>query len=283
MAACTLLTDLSGFSDGAGATDGSLADARDDTSTTDARAGDADGADGADGRSNETSMDGGSAYAAAVLSDNPLVYLRLGEPSGAVANDSTNRGNSGTLGTGHTFGVKGAIAGDPDTALHLDGVKSGIALGRKFDFPGTQPYSLEIWAKIELGDGQFRHLFKKSAEPVAGREAYGIFVYNATLVFERIIAGTKRVVDRSPSILNRWVHFVSTYDGALLRLYVDGVEIGSTADARPAGPIDAIVWVGANDGFDFVPIQGDLDEVAIYDKALPAARVKAHFDIGSGL
>lgn len=70
---------------------------------------------------------------------------------------------------------------------------------------------------------------------------------------------------------NRFSHVVVTFDGALPRLYVDGVlkKVGTkSADLATSSAIfrwgDG--WIGA------------LDELAIYDKALDAARVKAHFD-----
>jgi hypothetical protein len=271
LGACSLLTDLSSLTTTAPA-DGGSPPALDGATTTDA--GDTDGA----------RIDGGAGgYAAAVLADDPLAYLRLGESSGAIANDATGHGNTGALGSGHMFGVTGAIDSDPDTALRLDGVRSGIVLGKKLDFPGSRAYSLEAWTRLDFVDHDYRHLFKKSGSATTGREAYGVFVQDGRLTYERIVGGEQLVVQASTApLVGRWVHVVSTYDRTRIRLYVDGVQVSSRADARPANPIDADLVVGCNDALDTYVLAGDLDEVAIYPTALPADRVKLHFDTGKG-
>src|SRR4051812_34825637 len=105
--ACSLLTDLSGFS--GGPVDAGPPIAMEAGSDAEAGAPLDAGVD--------APPDAGSAYAAAVLADGPIAYLRLGDPMGGTAADATGHGNSGTLGTGHTFGVPGALANDPNTAL----------------------------------------------------------------------------------------------------------------------------------------------------------------------
>lgn len=269
-AACSLFTDLSGLSDG----EADAAPAS-DAASVDATA-------KGDGATND--VDAGGAYAAAVLADDPLVYLRLGEASNAsTAVDATGHGHSGTLGNGHTFGVPGVIVGDTNTALRLDGMSSGIDLGNSFDFNGTHPYSLELWANVGLVDMTFRHFFTKTAFPASGREGYSVFVWNDLFTYERTVAGdTHRIQLSASSIKGRWAHLVATYDGVVMRLYIDGAEAGSTPDSRSAGTIERQTYVGCNDGFDDGVVKGDLDEVAIYAKALAADRVKLHFDVGRG-
>ncbi len=271
--ACSLFTDLSGFT--------GPADAAEDRESP----GDGgDPSDARDGGSQPTNDAATSRYASVVLADRPLVYLRLGEAPGRIANDATGNGNSGALGSGHVFGVPGVIVRDPDTALRLDGTTSGIDLGKKFDFPGTQPYSLEIWAKVDLVDMTFRHFFQKAAFPAGGRQSYGVFVWNGLFVYERVIGGTNLTVQLDANkIAGRWAHLVATYDGAFLRTYIDGLEAGKTADSRAAGAINQTLYAGCNTGFDNGVIKGDLDEVAVYDQALSAERVQIHYDTGSGL
>ncbi|MDX6199796.1 MAG: hypothetical protein QOJ79_2947, partial [Actinomycetota bacterium] len=55
-------------------------------------------------------------YQAAVLSDAPVGYWRLGERSGAVAADSSGAGRSGSYSGGVSLGVAGALVGDGDTS-----------------------------------------------------------------------------------------------------------------------------------------------------------------------
>ena len=68
----------------------------------------------------------------------------------------------------------------------------------------------------------------------------------------------------------------ATYDGSTMRLFVDGRLIGSrqtTAPlARPAGPF--VLGAGAEARSRF--FTGDLDELALYDRALARSHVGAH-------
>jgi hypothetical protein len=271
LAACSLVTDLTGLS-GSDVGDGG-ASGPGDAGASDAAATDGPG----------IFADDAGTYASLVLADDPLAYYRLDEPSGIVAHDATGHGNTAGMGTGHTFGVSGALAGDPDTALHLDGLNSGINAGRTFDFTARSPYSLEAWTRVDLVDSTYRHVFKKSAFRATGREAYGIFVHDGDLTFERWVAGEQRLVGGPTApIMNRWAHLVATYDGTSLRMYVDGVEIDSTEDTRAARSIDADAVIGCNEALDTGVLAGDLDEVAVYGKALTADRIKKHFDTGKG-
>ncbi|TVR51684.1 MAG: hypothetical protein EA425_06600 [Puniceicoccaceae bacterium] len=73
-----------------------------------------------------------------------------------------------------------------------------------------------------------------------------------------------------------WVHLAAVYDGAALRLYVDGSEVATTPATGALIPstIDAAIGNGAGiatgPGFGF---KGRLDEVAVHRAALPAAHI----------
>jgi hypothetical protein len=219
----------------------------------------------------------GGTYHEAVLADAPLVFLRLGEPSGAsTASDASGHRNDGTLGSGHVFGIKGALANDTNTALHLDGTTSGVSLGPKLEFSGTQAFTLEAWVRPNVSDRTFRHIFKRSGVSAQGKEAYVLYFYDGDLHFERYAQGIESAVNASTAtFLGRFAHVAATYDGTRLALYVDGTLVGNAADANAMLPAGATCWVGS-DGFNSGVLDADLDEVAIYDAALPPSRISAH-------
>jgi hypothetical protein len=76
-----------------------------------------------------------------------------------------------------------------------------------------------------------------------------------------------------------YTHVVGTFDGAMMRLFVDGSEVAATtSNIRMVGN-DAKLCIGAYGGItDFYA--GGLDEVGLYDVALPSARVAAHYKAG---
>jgi hypothetical protein len=68
-------------------------------------------------------------------------------------------------------------------------------------------------------------------------------------------------------------HVAGSYDGAVLRLYLDGVEVGSLAIT---GAVDARGGVLFRS--DRETLDGVLDEIEIFDRALNASEVRAIFE-----
>jgi hypothetical protein len=82
-----------------------------------------------------------------------------------------------------------------------------------------------------------------------------------------------------------YIHVVVTYDGATMSLYVNGVLASSGASTRSISTLPDPFRVATYSDFlssaDCFP--GTIDEVAMYDHALSAARVARHYHVGSGL
>jgi len=88
-----------------------------------------------------------------------------------------------------------------------------------------------------------------------------------------------------PRATNTWYHFASTYDGANIKMYVDGEEIDSVARSGLIGydASNTLVTLGAdfngagyNSGVT-THIQGELPVVKIYNRALTATEIKQNF------
>ena len=77
--------------------------------------------------------------------------------------------------------------------------------------------------------------------------------------------------------LKRWHHLAMTYDGAILRLYVDGILSNSTKVNKARIPGRTKLSIGRRpDGHTFFT-RGRIDEVRVYDRVLPASQIMAHF------
>ena len=86
---------------------------------------------------------------------------------------------------------------------------------------------------------------------------------------------------RVDNVLNAgvWHHVAGTYDGSIMRLYLDGEQVGSAERSgvlHVTGPGAAVVL-----GSDYESLYGLLDEVEIYNRALSAEEVRAIYDAGS--
>jgi hypothetical protein len=77
--------------------------------------------------------------------------------------------------------------------------------------------------------------------------------------------------------LGEWVHVAAVYDGNGMRLYHDGIEVGSVAvrgELVVNWSVSAAIGnqpAGAGDA----PFHGSIDDVRIYDRALTPLEIKA--------
>lgn len=206
-------------------------------------------------------------YRATVLSHTPRAYWRFGQASGTSATDESGTARHATYVNGVTLGAAGAILGEANTAVSLDGVNDRITAPSAAISSG--PFTLETWAVLRgpgsTGDTGFGSLFAYDAShrvlwrPSDGRllaQFHGNFFSTAS------------------ASLNTWHHLVYSFDGSTERFFIDGTAAGSHATTRP-------VWnqpfrIGDYDGSNYL-FRGSLDEVAVYGRALPLAEVQAHY------
>lgn len=224
-------------------------------------------------------------YPSAVLADSPIGYWRCGEKTGTTLADSSGHGHPATINTplGTILDRPGALAGDADGAIELDG-SAHIDLGDLFDFPGTAPYTFELWVKPRASDGRLGKMFDKmkrqanTGVPIEGSLLYYDPNWNGAgprVGLERWVGGSavEFIFDEGASALlptDRFTHVVIAFDGNSPRYFRDGVlkKIGSGNDSIADNTIP-FHWA---DG-----LVGTIDELAIYDVALPLARIQAHY------
>jgi hypothetical protein len=73
--------------------------------------------------------------------------------------------------------------------------------------------------------------------------------------------------------LHEWHHLASTFDGSLLRLYVDGVDVMSKSGTGAISDSNMALHLGNHPGWS--AFEGRLDDVRLYDRALLAAEIAA--------
>jgi hypothetical protein len=75
-------------------------------------------------------------------------------------------------------------------------------------------------------------------------------------------------------------YVAGTYDGSTLRLYVNGKLAAQRTVNRPVNTTPHPLEIGAS--FGGSSWEGSLDEVAVYDRAVPVSTLDRHYRIGSG-
>ena len=86
-------------------------------------------------------------------------------------------------------------------------------------------------------------------------------------------AGWHQAMGRSPLPPRRWSHLAATFDGKQITLYVDGKEAATDAFQGEIEPSSYPLVIGRGP-YDRARIfTGDIDEVAVYDRALSAEEI----------
>jgi hypothetical protein len=226
-----------------------------------------------------------SAYSRLVLRDEPIVYLRLAEKSGAevAVNEVASEPRLDGLypPAGMQLGVPGRLGDPTDTAVHVEGVRFiRMADADRLAFEGTHAFTVEAWVRPDDGP-EFGYLVDhQTYDGPGGKTGWALIIGSSDVYLERWSKGVNSGSVSSGEPLARavWHHVVGTYDGTTEDLFIDGVRVGSahTTDPIPAGVGAGWAVGGQNCGctMNFV---GDLDDVAIYDKGLREAKIKAHF------
>jgi hypothetical protein len=227
-------------------------------------------------------------YRAVVLADAPIVYWRM---NGISASDEVQD----EVGTGNTLFLQGGghsltdgIAGD--RAIHFDGANSfaKAANPTPFDFAEGAPFTLECWARLDdVSDGGqetqlFRHLAGKTDGYVEGASGYLLFVSRTggTTGGGVYFGDAGTVVEGPRPAFGDWAHYALVYDGESIALYVNAIEqklaVSSRLRSRPGDFIVGRDPRGPTAGH----WPGDIDEVAVYAKALTFQQIARHKNAG---
>jgi len=182
----------------------------------------------------------------------PSAAYAFSESSGEVAADSASGAIAPAI-------VSGAVrtTGKFGTGLQLDGVDDAVQLPLADGLSFSNAFTFEAWiAPSEFG--RERWLWWTPNAMVTLR-ADGTIVPVALLT-----SGQVGFVSDAAVRIGSWSHVAVTYDGSLLRLYIDGVDAGSrlAGGSLAPSPLEAGV-VGGESGF-----AGKIDELRFYRRAL---------------
>jgi hypothetical protein len=220
---------------------------------------------------------GGAAdsYAATVLADSPLGYWRLDDTS-LMALDSSGNGHHGSYQGGLLQEQPGVLAGNA-AATFADN-NDHIEIPGPFGFTGTTPFSVEAWFVGSAPQGQI--VSKMSYD---GMAYSGWFLSTAvpptSVRFNRLVASGSGI-DGGTIVPDQWHHVVAVFDGTTALLYLDGVKVNDITQSGDLAAVTPSVRIG--DGDTWGNFQGTIDEVAIYDQALSASRIAAHYAAAVG-
>jgi YVTN family beta-propeller protein len=201
-----------------------------------------------------------------------LAYWRLGEASGTIAHDALGAHN-GTYTGGHTLGEPGALIGNSDTAVALNGT-SGTVATRSL---GSQTHwTIEGWTHLT---NRLRPVPFGDNALYAGSTGVRLIVRPSGFYVDDWSNRPRDGVMQASTAtnINRWVYWVLERSRSTLTLYRDGVEIAhSTLTAPGASKLDGTL--GSQQGTKYF-LHGTIDEVAVYKGALTPQTITHHYKL----
>jgi hypothetical protein len=229
----------------------------------------ADRGPGADGRA-----EAGSDGLLQQYSTNLIGYWKLDEAPGSMTVlDSSGMGHHGTL--ENLDAARVWIAGRRGGAIEIagDDHASGIRVPLTPAIAGLQRFTVAAWAYRFEAAGDYASVISRQL----GTSQYEVFnlSFTGSLVSIYLAAGSPSTsypfVTRSKKSTpaGRWIHVAATFDGRVVRLYLEGVQENSMdyPRAMPASSTPLYLGTNQNDS-DGEPMAGRLDDILLYSEAL---------------
>ena len=201
-----------------------------------------------------------------VLAENKFVaYYSMDVGSGSTLVDASIYKNDGNVSGTLTWET-----GVDSLAIKLDGVNDYITTSDDNSLDITDKITLSAWIKTEK-TGEQVILEKENAST-----GYSFFLNDGGSFSVRFNGDNNKRVNTSESYLNRidkWVHFAATYDGSVIRTYVNGMPDDSLASSFMIGTNSEDLSFGSySDGTN--KFMGSLDEVKIIHDILSLSNIK---------
>lgn len=200
-------------------------------------------------------------------------------PGDGNAEDIVNT-NHGTPQNGATATEAGLV----DQAFSFDGVDDFLHIPNSPSLEISGDFTIEFWFKPGVSID--------STEPVphvvwAKGQADTIGTQNAVpTVNAYAIMEVRGPVPRPNSITNTWMagtwyHVAVTFDSAGYRLYINGVQEGSSASTHSILSNSSSISLGWDAVNPNTPFNGSIDEASIYNRALSSSEIQDIVNAGS--
>src|SRR6266480_1413813 len=188
------------------------------------------------------------------------------EGSGTTVADVSGNNNTGTL-----SGATWTTAGRYGNALVFNGTNASVTVPNAASLGLTTGMTLEAWVYPTATPTGWRAVIDKNVDGyyLMASSDQG----NRPAVGGAWPPGNRILLGPSGLAVSTWTHLAATFDGATMRLYVNGVQVASQAQTTPLRTTTGTLQIGA-DSYAGENFAGRVDEVRIYNRALTTAEIQ---------
>jgi hypothetical protein len=206
-----------------------------------------------------------------------VAAYNFNQGTGTQLTDISGLGNHGAI-TGATW----TTSGRNGSALQFNGTSNLVTVPDTNALDLTTNMTLEAWVYPTVAPTGWRTIIAKE---MTGNVTY--YLHACTSSSNRPATGARiGSVDQvlyggTRLTANTWVHVAATYDGAMQRLFINGVQVASRAQTGAMIVSTGAVRIGGNQMFGEY-FQGRIDDLRIYNRALSAAEITADMNTPVG-
>jgi hypothetical protein len=176
--------------------------------------------------------------------------------------DASGNGNAGTV-TGAGWTTQGRYG----NALSFNGPSSVVRVADSASLDLTTAMTLSAWIPPAASQSGWRTILQRQVE------AYFLNASNSDGPLRPSGGGTldggtpQWLGGPTASPVNVWTYVALTYDGAALRLYINGSQVASRAATGAIEANNSLLWIGGNSPYGEY-FEGLIDEVRVYNRTL---------------
>jgi hypothetical protein len=212
-----------------------------------------------------------------------------GTKQGPVAAYSFDEGTGSTVadttGDGHTATIEGAkwARGRYGDGLEFKGSEHNVVkIPASSELNFEEEFTLEAWVRPASSTDKLAPIVGKTTGGGSGSKSLSYYLYAGNSEskpygeVQHVLGTGKKATASSAPPGATWTHLALTYDGAVERLYVNGIQVAETAAEAPVTTTGELQIGAETEHGEW--FSGRIDEVRIYNRALNGAEVAADME-----
>lgn len=218
----------------------------------------------------------------ATMAGSPYLFWKFDETTGTPAADSSGNGRAGSYRPTRSSDTTAPC--DAGGAATFDGTAQLVSPTAATTAVGSNTFTVESWFKTSTARGGKIVGYGNAQTGLSSSYDKHIYMTNTgTLIFGVYPSAAKTITSPGSSNNGSWHYVAATLSTAGMKLYVDGVEVAADPATTTAEGYAGLWRVGGDNltGWPSLPTSqcfaGSIDNVAIYNSALTATTIGAHY------